>query len=195
MNAFASFGGWDGDINMPGPSSSHDSSNVGLEDLFGDQFQGLIPIGGEFLTGTGDGKGSPLASTGNSTLSPIGHHKPGSSDGCPKTKQDIERLVASGPKGTFGESPVITEEHSSTAPSLQRHSSESSHDPPFQHILDNSETPIPPPCDVRSHVSRSPYFHANICHIQGFNIDELCLEMQRKAKCSYSVANGAPHCA
>jgi len=176
MNAFASFGGWDGDINMPGPSSSHDSSNVGLEDLFGDQFQGLIPIGGEFLTGTGDGKGSPLASTGNSTLSPIGHHKPGSSDGCPKTKQDIERLVASGPKGTFGESPVITEEHSSTAPSLQRHSSGSSHDPPFQHILDNSETPIPPPCD-------------------GFNIDELCLEMQRKAKCSYSVANGAPHCA
>ena len=164
MNAFASFGGWDGDVNMPGPASSHDTSNTGLEELFGDQFQGLIPMNGEFLTeGDGNGKASPSASTNvtNVALSPIGLHKSG---GCPKTKQDVEHLIATGPKGTFGGSHVLPE-HTPSTSSLKRHSIGSNDDPPFQHALDHSETPIPPPCEVCIHIFPPLIFHANIVHV------------------------------
>ncbi|KAF8521518.1 hypothetical protein JB92DRAFT_3111139 [Gautieria morchelliformis] len=157
MSAFASFGGWDGDVNMPGPSSSaNDNSSTSLEDLFGDQFSGLIPMSDDFVAG--ESKASP-------SVSSHGHSK----DGCPKTKEDVERLIASGPKGTFGESPVIGEETSSGT--KQPNQSGCSYNSVFHQTLENTETSQPGPCD-------------------NFNIDELCLEMQRKAKCSHSAGTG-----
>jgi hypothetical protein len=155
MNAFASFG-WDGDVNMPGPSTSNDATNTSLEDLFGDQFAGLIPFSnGDFSAG--EGKESPSTSSGHNVVSPIGIHKQASpsehTDCCPKTKEDVEHMIATGPKGTFGESPVPVppaEEKSSSAPSLSRQNSRGNdYDNKYQQQLDNPSGPKPF-CDVRA---------------------------------------------
>ena len=119
MNAFASFGGWDGDVNMGAPSTT---SGGGLEDLFGEQFPGLAPFGGEFIEAKSSPSGSSGAAGATAGVSPVGHRTTvplpeGAGEGCPKTKQDIERMVATGEKATFGAPPVI-ERSASSASSL-----------------------------------------------------------------------------
>lgn len=157
MNAFGSFPGWDGDVNMPGPSSA--SNDTSLEDLFGEQFSSLIPFSGDFATG--EGKEGMSMSSGASAVSPIGIPKPplshehGDGSGCPKTKQDVEKLIANGPKGTFGASPVpltVVEDNSPSAPSLSRQSSRGNeYDGTYQQPLDNPTDPKPF-CDVRADI-------------------------------------------
>lgn len=104
MNAFASFGGWDNDTTMANTAtSSQTNDNQGLDGLFGDQLSGLIPLNSDFLS---DGR-SPSGSNGGA--SPVAHHNVTTNthqkSDCPKTKEDVERFIATGPKGTFG-SPV-----------------------------------------------------------------------------------------
>ncbi|KAF8585509.1 hypothetical protein K439DRAFT_1343224 [Ramaria rubella] len=151
MSAFASFGGgWDGDVNMTAAPSTNDNSSSGLEDLFGDQFSGLIPFSNDFLTG--EAKNSPSSSSsGGPTVSPIGHHKPDSTSNsvhlhneCPKTKEDVERMIASGPKGTFGDSPLAANEEDAARPSTHvRHiSAGNPYEDAFQEALNVKSQPV-----------------------------------------------------
>ncbi|KAF8523096.1 hypothetical protein BU17DRAFT_63993 [Hysterangium stoloniferum] len=161
MNAFASFGGWDGDIAMDGAlngtaATTADSSS--MDGLFGDPFSGLTPLPQDFLTD--ETTASPSA-----TSSGIGVTSHKIHGDCPKTKADVERMIAQGPKGTFGALPITHSDAGSSggsAPSVGLGVNE--YDTAFQEALGN--VPTKPVCT------------------ESYNIDDLCIEMQRKAKCT-----------
>jgi len=163
MNAFASFGGWDGDITMNGTLNGTVATTANgstLDDLFGDQLSGLSPLHQDFLTGTGDAKASPSSASPGTGISPGGAH----SD-CPKTKADVERMIAHGPKGTFGSLPMTHSDIGSPSGSATSVGpGVNDYDTAFQEELGNAAAkPVP----------TEPY-----------NIDDLCIEMQRKARCT-----------
>lgn len=179
MNAFASFGGWDTDATMTNATatSAPSDNNQTLGGLFGDQFSNLIPLNQDFLNPDVSAKASTPVPLGNGGgASPVAHHNSSNNsmgvghnnDECPKTKADVERMIAEGPKGTFGAPLTLGVKENKGMPSLSEnsmHVEPNEYDVAFQEALGKAAKVQPN------------------CH-NTYSIDELCLEMQRKAKCS-----------